>query len=88
MLGKLKVPSHLAFGQVLRQLRKERNLSQEGLAFEANIQSNYASLIERDINQPTIITIFKLAAALGVKPSEIVVRIDRKNRFGHMGQNK
>jgi transcriptional regulator with XRE-family HTH domain len=76
MLGKLKAPPGEAFGRVLRSLRKERGLSQEGLALEADLQRNYVSLIERGINQPTVTTIFKLASALRVRPSEIVAMVE------------
>jgi transcriptional regulator with XRE-family HTH domain len=76
MLGKLKTPPGEAFGRVLRSLRKERGLSQEGLALEADLQRNYVSLIERGINQPTVTTIFKLATALRVRPSEIVAMVE------------
>jgi transcriptional regulator with XRE-family HTH domain len=76
MLGKLKAPPGEAFGRVLRSLRKERGLSQEGLALEADLQRNYVSLIERGINQPTVTTIFKLATALRVRPSEIVAMVE------------
>jgi transcriptional regulator with XRE-family HTH domain len=76
MLGKLKTPPGEAFGRVLRFLRKERGLSQEGLALEADLQRNYVSLIERGINQPTVTTIFKLATALRVRPSEIVAMVE------------
>ncbi len=53
-------------------------LSQEKLALEANIQRNYVSLIERGINQPTVSTIFKLATALEMKPSEIMLLVEKK----------
>jgi transcriptional regulator with XRE-family HTH domain len=72
MLGKQKTPPNISFGKVLRQLRKEAGLSQEQLALEAEIQRNYISLIELGRNQPTITTIFKLAHALGIKPSKLV----------------
>ena len=72
MLGKIKLQPSEAFGRVLRALRLERGLSQEALALEAGIQRNYVSLIERGINQPTITIIFKLAAAMEVKPSQLI----------------
>jgi len=81
MLGKSKTPPNVAFGQVLRHLRKERELSQEGLALEAGIQRNYVSLIERGINQPTITTIFKLALALKVRPSEMIARVEVETKL-------
>ena len=68
MLGKFTKQPNKVFGLVLRDLRKERGLSQEALALDAGIQRNYVSLIERGINQPTITTIFKLAIALQVRP--------------------
>ncbi|WP_279629340.1 helix-turn-helix domain-containing protein [Janthinobacterium svalbardensis] len=56
----------IAYGQVLRVLRKEAGMSQEQLAFAADIERNFVSLIERGINQPTVRVIFKLASALQV----------------------
>ncbi len=66
----------LAFGKVLRQRRKQAGLTQEKLAFEAEVQRNYVSLIERGVHQPTINVIFKLAAALGCKPSVLVADVE------------
>jgi transcriptional regulator with XRE-family HTH domain len=76
MLGKLTKQPNEAFGLVLRGLRKERGLSQEALALEAGIQRNYVSLIERGVNQPTITIIFKLAAALKMKPSQVIELVE------------
>jgi transcriptional regulator with XRE-family HTH domain len=78
MLGKLTKQPNEAFGLVLRDLRKERGLSQEALALEAGIQRNYVRLIERGVNQPTITIIFKLAAALEMKPSQVIELVIRK----------
>jgi transcriptional regulator with XRE-family HTH domain len=78
MLGKLKTQPGEAFGKVLRALRVERGLSQEALALEAGVQRNYVSLIERGVNQPTITTIFKLATALEMKPSQVVELVEKE----------
>lgn len=76
MLGKKITSPSAAFGLVLRDLRKLRNMSQEELALESDLQRNYISLIERGINQPTITTIFKLAAALEVSPSAMLSLVE------------
>jgi len=81
MLGKLKTQPGAAFGRVLRTLRKERGLSQEELALEADLQRNYVSLIERGINQPTVTTIFKLALALKVRPSEMIAQVEVETKL-------
>ncbi len=66
----------VAFGIVLRRLRKEAALTQEKLAFEAEIERNFVSLIERGVNQPTIRILFKLAKALGIKPSQLLALVE------------
>lgn len=62
----------VAFGVVLRALRRERQLSQEDLALEAGLQRNYVSLLERGLNSASLKTLFKLAKALDVSAAEIV----------------
>jgi transcriptional regulator with XRE-family HTH domain len=68
----------IAFGQVLRTLRREAGLSQEQLAFAADIERNFVSLIERGVNQPTIRVIFKLASALEISPSKMMSLVEEK----------
>jgi len=63
----------VAFGKVLRVVRKEAKMTQEELALSAGVERNFISLIERGVNQPTIRIIFKLALALGTCPSRLVV---------------
>jgi transcriptional regulator with XRE-family HTH domain len=66
----------IAFGVVLRSLRKKAGLSQEQLALEAGVERNFVSLIERGVNQPTIRIIFKLAAALHIDPSDMMKAVE------------
>lgn len=47
-------------------------MSQESLALESTVQRQFISLIERGENQPTITTIFRLASALKMRPSELI----------------
>ena len=61
-----------AFGRALRKHRLLAQLTQEQLGLESGVQRNFISLIETGQNQPTIGTIYRLAAALGVKPSKLV----------------
>jgi transcriptional regulator with XRE-family HTH domain len=53
-------------------------LTQEQLALQAGIERNFVSLIERGINQPTIRILFKLANALEISPSDLLVRVERE----------
>ncbi|MFC7518464.1 helix-turn-helix domain-containing protein [Herbaspirillum sp. GCM10030257] len=66
----------ISFGRVLRQLRGKANLTQEQLGFDAHLARNYVSSIELGQKQPTISSIFKLAYAVGVRPSELLKLVE------------
>ncbi|CAN1599673.1 helix-turn-helix domain-containing protein [Pseudomonas mediterranea] len=68
----------LAFGKILRQKRKEVGLTQEQLAYDADVQRNYVSLIERGVHLPTIAVVFKLAHALHCPPSILISNLERE----------
>lgn len=65
-----------ALGAVLRLLRKQRGLSQETLALDAEVERNYISLIELGKNSPSIRILFKLSKALGVSPSVFLAGVE------------
>ena len=65
-------------GEILKELRKERQISQEELAYQSNLDRTYISMLERNIKQPTITTIFALAHALNVKPSTLIRIVEEK----------
>jgi transcriptional regulator with XRE-family HTH domain len=67
-----------AFGQALREIREKRELSQERLALDAGFDRTYISLIERGVRSPTVRAVVRLAEVLGVKPSEIVRRMETR----------
>jgi transcriptional regulator with XRE-family HTH domain len=71
MLGE-QVEPQIAFGRALRRSRKRAGLTQEELALEAGVRRTYVSLLELGHNQPTITVIFKLARAIGCRPSELI----------------
>ena len=59
-------------GDRLKDLRVRRALTQEELAAKAGIGKNTVNRIERNQAEPHMSTLRKLAAALGVEPSELV----------------
>ncbi len=66
------------FGTVLRELREKNNLSQEKLAEFCDLDRTYISLLERGLRQPTVTTLFRLANALKIKPSDLIVMVEAK----------
>lgn len=65
-----------AFGQVLRELRHQRGLSQEALSFACGRHRTYVSLLERGLNSPSLRTLWMLAEALDVRPSTLIRRTE------------
>lgn len=72
----------LAFGKVLRVVRKDVGLTQEQLALAAEIDRTFVSLMERGERQPTVRMIFRLATALGVSPSHLIQLTEQRLESG------
>lgn len=60
------------FGDKVRELRKEKNLSQEELSFKANLHRTYIGMIERAEKNITLVNMEKIAHALGVELEELL----------------
>jgi len=71
-----------AFGRVLRERRLAAGLSQEKLALEAEVDRTFVSLLERGVRQPTLATLWRLAGALGVEPSDLVAAVEIGHKAG------
>ena len=56
----------------VRRLREGRHLSQETLAFEAEVHRTYISGVERGIRNPTVTVVAKIAKALDVTPDQLL----------------
>jgi len=67
-----------AFGRALRIRRRAASLTQENLAFEADLTRVFVSWLERGKKQPTITTVIKLAAALGCSAAELMADTERQ----------
>ena len=59
------------FGERLRGLRMERNLSQERLAELAGLDRNYIGQIERAERNVALVNIIRIAKALEIEPGEL-----------------
>lgn len=70
----------VAFGIVLKKLRKRQALSQEALAHKADMERNYVSLLELGRNSASLKVIFKLAQALDVTVAEFMGLVEAKYR--------
>jgi len=62
----------MTFGRTLRALRKNRSLTQSELSKSAEIPQTTISDLEKDKYLPNILQVKKLAAALGVKVTDLL----------------
>jgi transcriptional regulator with XRE-family HTH domain len=63
-------------GEALKKYRKRMGFSQEELAFRADLERVYISMIERGERKPTLHTIFKICKELQIKPSLFIKEIE------------
>lgn len=69
-----------AFGQRLRDLRRQLDLSQEEVAHRARVHVTYLSDLERGMQTPTLDVVSRLATALKVTLAELFRPLDRRFR--------
>lgn len=60
------------FGEQLRKVRTERQLTQEQLAAASGLHRTEISLLERGKRTPILDTIVAVARGLGVSPAELL----------------
>lgn len=66
------------FGQELRNARLQARLTQEALAFKADLHPTYISMLENDKKSPTLDVIFRLCRALKVQPHVLIRRVEEE----------
>ena len=59
------------FGDRVRNLRKQKGLSQESLALACDLDRTYVGGVERGERNISLLNIYKIAAALGVPAKEL-----------------
>lgn len=59
-------------GANVKRLREQLGLSQEQLAFDADMHRTYISGIERGVRNPTVTVLERLAMALKTKSSDLL----------------
>jgi len=63
--------THKRFGQRVKELRKENEMTQEDLAFKIEVDRSYMGFIERGEKNPTLKNIDKIAKAFSVSLGEL-----------------
>ena len=61
-------------GDNVKTLRLTHGLSQEELAFQAELDRTYISQIERGVSNPSVLVILKISMVLKVEFSELFIK--------------
>ncbi len=67
-----QAPELVAFGRQLRMVRRERGMSQDGLARETGVHPTAIGRFERGLRDPRMTSILRLARGLDVQPGELL----------------
>ena len=67
-----------ALSDVLKEERLSQKKSIRVLADEYDLQKSLISRLENCVNEPKLISLWSLSEALGIKPSELLKRIENK----------
>lgn len=60
------------FGKHLREVRLKKKMSQGDIAKKLGVHRSYISGLERGKRNPSLLTINKMAKAIGVEPKELL----------------
>ena len=60
------------FGKKLKKVRLEKDLSQGDVARILGFHRTYISGLERGVRNPSLLTVQKVAKALGIKSKELI----------------
>ncbi len=67
----------MEIGEKLRNLRIQKNLTQEELGERTDLSKGYISQLERDLSSPSMETFFSILEVLGVTPEEFFIKKQR-----------
>ncbi len=65
-------------GELLRNARQKAGLTQEELAFQAQVDRTYISQLEHNKKSPTVDMLFRLCKAMQTSPGRIISALERR----------
>ena len=70
--------NQITVGQVIRRIRTQKHMTQELLSGFAGIARSHLSMIENGTKQANMETIWRIALALEMSPSQLVAAIEEE----------
>ena len=72
--GKRQSAPLIALGEAIRSIRQSKGISQEKLALLAEVDRSYMGRVERGDNNVAILTLARIARALGVSAARLLAK--------------
>lgn len=72
-------------GDKLRRARQAAGLTQEQLAFDAELDRTYISQLDNYKKSPTVDALFRLCKEMGISASVLIARVERSARVDRSG---
>lgn len=69
-------------GDELRKARQLAGMSQEKVALQAGVDRSYLSELENNKWSPTVEMLFRICGAIGVTASDVIARVEQRQRKG------
>jgi transcriptional regulator with XRE-family HTH domain len=69
-------------GEVIRDLRTSKDLSQRDLAALTEVERSTIAYVELGTRSPSVATLFELSRALGVRASDLLMEVERRLAAG------
>jgi transcriptional regulator with XRE-family HTH domain len=73
-----KKTNYPAFGPIMRRFRHLKDLTQDEVAARLEIAPSYVSRLESEIKKPSLEMLFRLADALEVPASAIILEMEKE----------
>jgi len=64
-------------GDEIRKARTKAGLTQEELAYVADVSRQYVSLLELNQKSPTVDVLIRLCSAMGVSAGKMITRVEK-----------
>ena len=77
----------LTLGDEVQKRRKQRNLTQEALAFEVGVHTNVIGRLERGLTDNKVLTLFNIAMGLNTPLADLIAEVERREREWKDGDN-
>jgi transcriptional regulator with XRE-family HTH domain len=67
----------IKLGRAIQDIRLKKGMTQEGLAFEVDLERTYISHVENGRRKISVVTLCQIAKGLGIKASTLLDHINQ-----------